>query len=183
MFSEKAIAQMAAFFTGKEGGQIQVLKLMKLLYLAERESLDQHGHPISFDKMVAMDNGPVLSRTLNYLNGFIESGQDGWDSWLRDREAHGVSLARQPNREALTELSDANLEVLETVWRKFGHMDKWQIRDYTHDRCAEWRYPQGGSYPIHYQDVFTALGKAEHAEELTENLKKFYRVERIFARL
>jgi uncharacterized phage-associated protein len=183
MFSEKAIAQMAAYFTQREGGQIQILKLIKLLYLAERESLDVHGHPIAYDRMLSMDNGPVLSRTLNYMNGLTESGQEGWDSWIRDREGHGVSLARQPVREALTELSDADLEVLERVWARFGHMNKWQIRDYTHDHCAEWKSPQGGTHPIHYKDVFEALGKADQAEELTENLRRLYREERIFERL
>lgn len=85
MFSEKVIAQMAAYFVAKERGQMSILKLIKLLYLAERESLDVFGQPISFDRMVSMDNGPVLSRTLDHVNGFVESTEGGWDSWISAR--------------------------------------------------------------------------------------------------
>lgn len=183
MFREPVIAQMAAFFLTKEDGQMPVLKLMKLLYLSERESLDLYGHPISFDRMVSMDKGPVLSRTLDYMNGFIESGEEGWDTWMASRAGNEVALAKEPAREALTELSDADLQVLERVWARFGHMNKWQIRDYTHDNCPEWRDPQGSTLPIHYKDVFVALGKEDQAEELTEHLRALYREERIFDRL
>ena len=183
MFREPVVAQMAAFFLAKENGQMPVLKLMKLLYLSERESLDQYGYPISFDRLLSMDKGPMLSRTLDYVNGFRESTDGGWDSWIAARAGNEVALAKNPNRESLTELSDANLEVLERVWGRFGHMNKWQIRDYTHDHCSEWRDPQGGTIPIHYRDVFLALGKDDQAEELTEHLRRLYREERIFEQL
>ena len=39
MFSCTAAAQLCAFFALKEGGGINIVKLMKLLYLAERESM------------------------------------------------------------------------------------------------------------------------------------------------
>lgn len=94
-----------------------------------------------------------------------------------------VGSAREPNRDALTELSDADLYVLESVWARFGYMTKWEIRNYTHDNCEEWRDPQGGTLPIFYKDVFVALGKADQADELTEDLRIFYREERIFERL
>ena len=50
--------------------------------------------------------------------------------------------------------------VLAAIWAKFGHMTKYQIRDYTHDsrNCPEWRDPKGSSYPIHYKTIFEALG-------------------------
>jgi uncharacterized phage-associated protein len=183
MFREPVIAQMAAFFLQKERGQMPILKLMKLLYLSEREALDLYGHPISFDRMVSMKSGPVLSRTLDYVNGSIESEADGWETWIAARAGNEVALAKSPTREALTELSDADLQVLESVWARFGHMNKWEIRDYTHDKCAEWQDPQGGTLPIFYKDVFVALGKADQADELTEDLRTLYREERIFERL
>lgn len=82
MFTGETIAQMAAYFMDKEEErQMEVLKLIKLLYLADRESVDRYGEPISFDKMVRMVHGPVLSRTLNLINGFVR-GKDAaqWDA-------------------------------------------------------------------------------------------------------
>jgi len=60
MFSEKKIAQVAAFFVSKAGGRLNHMKLLKLIYLSDRESLDQWGEPISYD---SMERGSVLSST------------------------------------------------------------------------------------------------------------------------
>lgn len=46
-YCEKRAAQTAAFFICRAGGAIEVLKLMKLMYLAERESLARYGEPIT----------------------------------------------------------------------------------------------------------------------------------------
>jgi uncharacterized phage-associated protein len=77
-FSEKKAAQVAAFFLYRAGGQLEILKLMKLMYLAERGSYEKFGEPMIGDKLVSMDNGPVLSITLNHMNHFLPSEPDGW---------------------------------------------------------------------------------------------------------
>src|SRR5712691_464729 len=71
MFSERRVAQMAAYLLGREKGRMNYLKLIKLLYLADRESLKRHGHPISDDRYVSMDHGPVLSTTFNLIKGAV----------------------------------------------------------------------------------------------------------------
>lgn len=68
MFTAETVAQIAAFFTHKEGGASKLLKLIKLMYLSDRESMRRHGYPISFDNFVSMEHGPVLSRTLNLIS-------------------------------------------------------------------------------------------------------------------
>lgn len=153
---------MAAFFAAKEGGRIYVLKLMKLLYLADRESLDQYGAPISFDRMVSMPDGPVLSGTLNLINGSVNGPEaDHWEEWITDRDNYQVGLVKALARDQLDELSDADLAVLEKVWLNFGHMGRYEIRNYTHDHLPEWQDPNGSSFPIGTAAVLRALGKNE----------------------
>ncbi len=41
MFCEEKVAQMAAYLLQKRGGKMSYLKLMKLLYLSDRESMDR----------------------------------------------------------------------------------------------------------------------------------------------
>ena len=65
MFTTRKVAQMAAYFAECSGGTINILKLIKLMYLADRESMHRHGTPISFDRFVSMDHGPVPSQSLN----------------------------------------------------------------------------------------------------------------------
>lgn len=186
-FNERKAAQMAAFYLQKNGGRLPILKLMKLLYLADRLAMDWYERPISGDRMVAMPRGPVLSQTLDLMNGNRPCAQDGWPAWIADRESYEVGLQpakAQTTADDLTALSDAEVEVLNHVWSDFGHMGKYDLVDYTHDRCAEWKDPNGSSRPISYEEVFMALGReAGHAEEAAQDLESHNSVDRIFARL
>ena len=173
LYSDKYAAQVAAFFLYKAGGTLSILKLMKLMYLAERLSLERYGEPLTGDFLVSMPHGPVLSMTLNYINGMLESTRGGWDEWISDRENRSLSLAdpsmiRTPEKD-LSALSETDLEVLTETWEKFGHMGTWQLRDYTHDHLPEWTDPKGSSRPITYRHLFDALGFSKEKTEALIN--------------
>jgi len=160
------------------------LKLMKLLYLADREAMQRYGAPISGDRFVAMTHGPVLSMTLNLKDGDVESSQEGWDGLISDKENHELSLKHAITLDDLDELSQADIDVLEAVWKQFGHMGKWAIRDYTHDHCPEWTDPNGSSNPIPYEKVFLALGRSKDvAAELSAHIESERTLDKIFATL
>jgi len=186
-FNERKVSQMAAFFLTKQGGRMPILKLMKLLYLADRESLDRYEEPISGDRMVSMPHGPVLSRTYELMNGAGGQEQDRWNDWISDRAGYEVGLrdeAAPLDRGSLMALSDADVEILDHVWQVYGHLSKYQIRDLTHDMCKEWTDPHGSSKPIPYRDVFLALGRDfDHAREAEEHLKSAQAIDAIFATL
>lgn len=160
MFNEHKSAQIAAWFLDQSNGQMPHLKLMKLMYLAERESMRRYGFPMTGDRFVSMPHGPVLSYTLSHIDGYMKSCEGGWDSWISDKANHQVALAHRVDVEDLDELSPADIEVLQNTWQEFGWMDQWQIRDYTHDpdNVPEWQDPHGSSEPIPYRRVFEALG-------------------------
>lgn len=152
-----------------------LIKLMKLMYLAERLSFKRYGEPLTGDRLVSMDHGPVLSRTYNHIKGARPSCNGGWDTWISDRDGHQValrdaSMVRSPEQD-LTLLSESDMEVLGEIWGEFGHWDKWALVDYTHDHCPEWKDPEGSSLPIEYTALFQALGySAEDAQTLVEHL-------------
>ncbi len=159
MFNEPKAAQAEPWFLRQAGGRMPHLKLMKLMYLADRAALDDFGFSIAGDRAVSMPHGSVLSMTLNLVNGDIESGEDGWESWISDRADHEVALRERPaGRDALDQISAADEVVLARIWREFGHIGKWHIRDYTHDHCPEWEDPQGSSRPISFERMFTVPG-------------------------
>lgn len=183
MYSERKAAQMATWFIRQAGGRLSHLKLMKLMYLADRQAMADTGYPITFDRVVAMPHGPVLSMTLNLINGDTESLDDGWEAWIGDRADHEVALRDRPaSGSALDELSVADIGSLERVWMDFGHMTKWQLRDYTHQHCPEWKDPQGSAHPIPHQSIFEALGyPVPEARRLAGSIEEEARVDRLFA--
>lgn len=186
MFTPRKVAQMAAFFAEKQGSTINILKLIKLLYLSDRESMNRHRMPISFDDLMSMKYGPMLSKTLDLIDGFDKTSSNiaKWEEWISGRENHNVSLIRQFKREDLDELSDLDLEILETVWHQFGRMDQWELVDYTHKYCSEWQDPGTSSIPIADSAILIALGmQKDEALKFAEDIQAQRNLDQILSSL
>ncbi len=185
LFNEKKAAQAAAFFLFQARQPMSVLKLMKLLYLAERRSFERHGSPMIGDRLVSMPHGPVLSVTYNHMSGELESVEGGWDSWIADRAGHDLDLrdrAALKDPADLLELSDADVAVLADVWREFGRMTGWELRNWTHDNCPEWKDPEGSMIPMKLEELFAALKYSpEQTREALERLESESIVNAAFA--
>lgn len=185
-FSQTKAAQVAAWFLAQSNGSTTILKLMKLLYLADRQALQDLERTITGDRMVSMPHGPVLSQTYELANGGSESVAGGWDHWMKDRENHTIALRAgvNPIREALDCISDAEFAVLQKVQAEFGSWSAFKLRDYTHQHCAEWQDPCGSSVRIRPQTVLEAVGKSpEDARAIAERLKIDREIDAIFAEL
>lgn len=170
MFRIEIAGQMAAWLLCRHGGSMPHLKLMKLLYLTERTCIERYGFPALGDYLVSMPHGPVLSVTLDYMRG-AGSPDNGWSKWVSLIQNHTVSLAREYKPEELDLLSEVDVEVLQEVWDRFGNMEEWDIRDYTHNHCPEWKDPQGSSLPITYKYLLDILGYGEKSAEMAAELE------------
>jgi len=53
----------------EESREMDRVRLLKLLYIADRESIAQTGEPILGTKLVAMKWGPLHSKVLDLING------------------------------------------------------------------------------------------------------------------
>lgn len=184
MFCEEKVAQMAAYLLQRRGGRMSYLKLMKLLYLADRESMGRFGESMSGDHMVSMPKGPVLSQTLNLITG-SSCDSTNWQSWINGEANYEVSIKKvAAARDDFDELSNSDLKILDSVFEKFGHMKRFELVEYTHANCAEWQDPNGSSYPIKPESVFLALGKDEKtAGFLAKNVVEQQQLESFLAKL
>ena len=182
-YSEKRAAQTAAFFISRTGGTIEILKLIKLMYLAEREALARYGEPIMGDVLVSMKHGPVLSKTLEHINGFTDSEEGGWESWVSARARHqlGLQPAHDP-ADQLMQLSDADMDILNLIWNKFGDYDKYKLRDITHNIYLEWEDPGDTSQLIPYSRVLNCVGyKPEVVRELEQRMRDEEELDKMFS--
>lgn len=132
------------------------LKLMKLMYLAERGALLQFGHPITFDTCVSMPHGPVLSSTLNLMHGDTQDPQF-WDKAISPTEKFEVELIEDPGVDSL---SEAEIKLIEAVFAEHGKKTRWQLRDYTHT-LDEWEDPGESAIKIEYKEILKAGSKTE----------------------
>lgn len=161
LFDERIAANVAAAFLRLADGELNILKLMKLMYLAERKSYEQYAEPMIGDRLVAMPRGPVLSMTYECVNSGGSFVEGGWDEWISDRADHIVSLKKEVESiEKLPMLSAEQVDLIQQTWQRFGHLDRFQIVDYTHDprNCPEWTDPSGSSFDISLSKLFQHLG-------------------------
>lgn len=177
MYSEEKITEMAAYLLNKEGGSMPYIKLLKLLYLAEREAMARWGESMSGDNFVSMPHGPVLSQTYDLIKG----GSGIWASRIKDEANHIVSLRELFD---FQETSPAILKILDETYFKYGRMGWREIVKFTHDNCPEWRDPQGSSYPITPKAILIAMGKTgSDLEKLLEKHQEQKQLDRLKAAL
>jgi len=157
-YREDRATQAAARLLKLAGGAMNHMKLIKLLYLADRRALLQWGRPLTFDSYVSMPHGPVLSFTLDKINDSPPpDGSSYWHRYISERRGHEVALlAGVPN----DQLSRADEHLLDGVFAEFGGMSRWEIRDYSHT-LPEWRDPNGSSLPIAWRDILLAEGLSD----------------------
>ena len=97
LFNEAKATQAATQFLRLRGGRISYIKLIKLLYLADREALIRWGRPITTDCYVSMDVGPVVSRIYDLIrNEPSPNSVKIWSKFISDPEDYEVRLLGDP---------------------------------------------------------------------------------------
>lgn len=150
-FNETKATQAAAHFIKRRGqGFISYMKLMKLLYFADREALLRWGSSITSDNYFSMDRGPVLSRVLDLVTeGAAPQEPHYWEQHLQPFGDHEVRMIADPSD---GELSEAEIELMDEIFAKLGGLSRWEIVDEAH-KLPEWEDPKGGRIPIRYRDI------------------------------
>jgi uncharacterized phage-associated protein len=155
-FRERKATEAAARLLELGGGRMAYMKLIKLLYMADRQSLVETGFSITGDRMFSMEHGPVLSRLLNWLKREAHPSA-AWRGMVSPPVGYDVDLV-QPLPAALATLSDYEIDLLATVWSNYGHMDQFQLEKYLHDTLPEWVNPGKSSDPIEVETILRAEG-------------------------
>lgn len=177
-FDSKKAAQIAAYFLSRQPG-MEKLKLIKLMYLAEREFIRRHGHPMIYDELYSLKHGPVCSSALNAINGDLD--QDYWSQFLHlDGNGRNIHLVSDITRDALDEVSDADIDVLDLVWGEFGNFTASQIRKWTHENCSEYTEVERGRIPIAYADIAENTGRKD-GRRVEEDIAQTRRVSSLYS--
>ena len=170
-FNSQKAAQVAAWFALRDNGSINRLKLMKLMYLAERKTIEQYDMPMFMDKYVSMKHGPVLSRTYDMAKG--ETQDATWREWIKSIGDFNLACA-QKGEPDFNALSRANIKILETVWVQFGHLDQFELAELTHSQevCPEWEDPGETSKTIPLKRILGFMNK-DKSEEIADEIESY----------
>jgi uncharacterized phage-associated protein len=157
-FSPEKSVEAAAVLLKLNGGSIKYLGLLKMLYIADRVSLQRMEQPITGDFYVSMDYGPVLSGVYDLIKGNpVGNALTLWSQFISARHRHKILLRSDPGNQHLCQEEE---EILEEVYRNFGHLDPFKVAEWTHS-LPEWKDPHGSIIPISVQEVLHYLEKTD----------------------
>lgn len=145
---EKAVQAMG--YIVARIGDVEKVKLMKLMYIADRNHFVRHGHPITGSTLVAMDYGPLPSACLDVIDGEYRPDENAAFDMLRV-DNYTVSLCAPLVTDRLSEQEKATLDL---VIKSYGSTPKWELVDYTH-KFPEYKevFVEGTSRPITYENI------------------------------
>lgn len=157
-FNERRATEAAARFLKLRGGRMSYLKLIKLLYLLDREALLRWGRPVTTDRHISMDNGPVVSWIYDLIREEPAPGADPiWRHYISAPQEWEVALLADPETD---ELSRAEEALIDESYAAYGKMTRWDLVRVSHELPA-WQDPNGSAIPIQYRDILRAGSKTD----------------------
>lgn len=143
---ESATIIQSVHYLLKKLGTADKIKLIKLLYLADKYHLIRYGRTVTNDDYYAMPYGPVGTtvKDILSLSEFLSDEEKHYTNNLLTKVGDNAFRAKDVV-EDYDMLSETDVEALDFVHEKYGAMSAWKLRDYTH------RYPEWSQY----EDLFT----------------------------
>lgn len=155
-FDTVKVTQAAGILLKRYNGFITRKRLLKLLYIVDRELIQQTRRPLTGDKPVAMDHGPVLSKTYDLLKG-ESSGYEIWNRYIQQIAPYTHKLIEDPG---IGKLSKLELAKLDEITQRYWWIDDDELSELTYD-FPEWKRnepPKGSRNLIPIEHVLEALG-------------------------
>ena len=138
-YPEKAIEAVAFLLRRERGHRMNYMRLLKVLYIAEREILAESSTPLTRSTVVAMERGPVLEDVLHLIRG-EHSATDKWAAYIQvDR--YQLEMVRDPGVKLLSRYVSRKLE---EVASRYENFDEWDMVEVTH-KLPEWERNNPGT--------------------------------------
>ena len=171
MFRDEKIVHMAAYLIEKLGGEVERLKLIKLLYLTDRKSLEDRGYSISRDEFVSMRQGLVLSRTYDLMR-VRSAAHLMWDDLIENVGGKKPFHRLRKKNPKLDALSRYDRKVMDGIIATYGQMTSKELVEHIHTTCPEWKDPRGTSkrkIPVGVKEILQELGYSKKDAEYYES--------------
>lgn len=135
------------------------MKLIKLLYLADRGAFLRWGRPLSGDRYFSMRLGPVLSKVHDLITEVPdpEAEQTFWSKCISAPSDYDVTLVGEAGDD---ELSRAEEKLIDEVYAAYAHYEPFALVRLLHETLPEWKEVQDGCVPIEYREILHAGGKS-----------------------
>lgn len=148
-------------------GEVGRFHALKTLYFADREHLRRYGRPVTGDRYIAMDNGPVPSYAYNALKQELPEPERETVVGALSRGDNGRHPTYRPHRDPdLSFFSQTDLECLEWAYEHCRNRSFGSISDETHEHLAWKSAPLNG--PMNAKEMLDGV-----SEEIVQEAEQF----------
>jgi len=172
LFDELKAAQTTGLLLKLNGGKENLLKLIKLLYAIERESINRQLSPFTYDKLVSMPHGQVVSNTYDNIKSIpVGIWGDCFKTTSKGREKT-VHLLKECGT---SKLSKANIALIKEIYQRNVDKSPEDLEREHHDPkiTPEYVNPHGSSIKTNYASLLKLLGKTQvEIENFNGDLKE-----------
>lgn len=156
-FNERKAVQAAGRLIAKGGGEMNYQALLKLLYLIDRTALIRYGRSVTGDRVVAMKDGPVLSRIYDRVGCHKQHLPDrAWHEFIPRPEPF-VYTVRLAVDLGVSELSQVEVNLIDEIFDEHRDKDFRDLVEFTHT-LPEWEDPGNTSKPIPFEIILRHAG-------------------------
>jgi uncharacterized phage-associated protein len=178
----KTVQAIGVLLGARAARQLEYIAIIKLLYIADRESWKETGASITGDVPCAMKNGPVLSGVFDLVNLNDRLGLETWIRYIH-KEDYDIMLKEAPGDDLL---SDYEVKKLTEVSKRHRNHDWRKLIDITH-KLPEWmaNNPENRGLkmlPIPLDDILEAVGRSEDIKIIKKDAEAAVAMHRVFGR-
>jgi len=171
-FDVKKIVQIVNYLLKLNKDKINYTKLMKMLYISDKELLKQNDFTITGDQYYSLDNGPILSNVYDLIGDkhSDKNMQLYWDTFFC-KEGYDVKLVHD-NQLPGDKISKAEKDVLDKIDKQFKKKSFGDLIDYTHDEKlfpeVKWKEAGESSIELSIEDILKSIGRTEEEIKMIE---------------
>jgi hypothetical protein len=180
-FSEEKATEAAIVILKMAGGRMKYIRLLKLLYLSDREAFEKLGRSITNDSYCSMDYGQVPSRSYDLVKGTAYQPQGIWEKFIQSPvDTYYVQL--KPTKDKIRVLSESELDIVRAKSMQYIDKKDFELADITKGPEYE-RPPKHGSIPTPIEKLLHHLGYTDNqVEHISESLAEEAEIQAFFGK-
>ncbi len=179
----KAIQAVAFLLKTRPDARDNYMRLLKILYMADRESIKETSTPITGDRFVCMEHGTMLNRLLNLVKHedspiLKTADYEDWNTHFVREGEYDIRLVSDPGIGALCEYE---IRKLEEVAKRYRNHSQWDMREETH-KLPEYHDPGRSSVLISLKQFLETIGLGDRADQIIEEAEDCASMSRLIER-
>ena len=164
VFDEKKATDAAAYLLSLNGNKLPYMKLMKLLYIADRISLSEYHYSITTDSYYSMKFGPVVSGIYDCIRHWDElPSSSPWRNTISINKSKYEAVLLNSNS-TFAMLSDEEKDILKQANDSHDNESQFEISEFTHT-FPEWKDPGNSRIPLPIEDIINATVRDENEKK------------------